>query len=59
VTAAAHLTENESNGFLTSFDADALSMDNNTTDLGTIALPSTHGWPLEDLTGNVHDLMLR
>ncbi|KAI8333833.1 hypothetical protein BC941DRAFT_433122 [Chlamydoabsidia padenii] len=52
------MTENDANGF---FSTDTTPKDNNPTDLDTKAMPlgSTHGWPLEDLTGEVQDYMLR
>jgi hypothetical protein len=58
VTVAPHITENNSDSFLASFNASSTPLDNDSTVLDNL-LPSTQGWPMEDLTGEVHDLMLR
>lgn len=58
VTVAPHITENNNDSFLASFNAGSTPLDNDSTVLDNL-LPSAQGWPMEDLTGEVHDLMLR
>ncbi|KAI8337904.1 hypothetical protein BC941DRAFT_469902 [Chlamydoabsidia padenii] len=58
ITVAPHITESSNDSFLASFNAGSTSLDNNSTVMDNL-LPSTQGWPMEDLTGEVHDLMLR
>ncbi|CAO3592177.1 unnamed protein product [Absidia cylindrospora] len=59
-TLAQQLPKTNNNAFLAAFNADSSRLDdNNPGACMDNLIPSTHGWPIEDLTGEVHDLMLR
>ncbi|ORZ15251.1 hypothetical protein BCR42DRAFT_416727 [Absidia repens] len=57
VTIAPQPTKSDNDAFLTSFNANPTSSFETQSDMESL-LPS-HGWPMEDLTGEVQDLMLR
>ncbi|KAI8089275.1 uncharacterized protein BX664DRAFT_332606 [Halteromyces radiatus] len=58
VTIAPQLAKNDNDSFLAAFNANTTQLENTNSTMDDL-LSSTHGWPMEDLTGEVHDLMLR